>query len=233
LLLSPQHNTATVLIVEDDHALRELYRATLIAEGYTVVAVEDGIDALRYIEGHIPSLVLLDLVLPRLHGRDVQRELASHPETRSIPIVVVTGSDTRDLPASDFNGLLKKPVSTDTLLAAVEHALRNAHLERSTKPGIVKTHRPQARTVLVVDDEVTVQKFLTHFLEEKGYGVETAGSVGEAILVLDVDEIRTGADRARLGLHLLQVGQSRIAGRTPRSAHGLTLPFGQYSSFSI
>jgi CheY-like chemotaxis protein len=98
---------------------------------------------------------------------------------------VVTGSDTRDLAASDFSGLLKKPVSTDLLLAAVEHALSNAHLERSTKPGIFKTHRPRARTVLVVDDEVTVQRFLTYFLEEKGYGVKTAGSVGEAILVLD------------------------------------------------
>lgn len=93
----PSPRKATLLVVEDDHALRELYRATLLAFGYAVVAVEDGVDALRYVDGQIPSLIVLDLALPRLGGRDVQRELASRAETRDIPIVVVTGTDMRDL----------------------------------------------------------------------------------------------------------------------------------------
>ena len=62
-----------------------------------MVAVEDGVDALRYVEGHTPSLVVLDLGLPRLGGEDVRRELASRPGIRDIPIVVVTGSDTQRL----------------------------------------------------------------------------------------------------------------------------------------
>jgi DNA-binding response OmpR family regulator len=55
-----------VLIVEDDHALREMYRAALIMSGYAVVAVEDGIDALRHVEQALPNLIVLDLALPRL-----------------------------------------------------------------------------------------------------------------------------------------------------------------------
>ncbi len=186
MLLSPREKKPTVLIVEDDHALREFYRATLMGAGYTVVAVEDGIDALRYIEGHAPNLVVLDLELPRLDGRDVQRELASHPETRDLPIVVVTGTDTRSLRASDFSALLKKPVSGDSLLATIEHALRAGHIRQSmTQATGIDARSRTPRTVLVVDDEPAMQRMLTHFLETKGYGVKTAGSVGEAILTLE------------------------------------------------
>ena len=55
----PTPGNAPVLLVEDDHALREMYRATLASAGFVVVAVEDGIDALRYIDGNTPSLVVL------------------------------------------------------------------------------------------------------------------------------------------------------------------------------
>ena len=184
----PSPRKTTLLVVEDDHALRELYRATLIGAGYAVVAVEDGIDALRYVDGHIPSLIVLDLSLPRLGGHDVQRELASRAETRDIPIIVVTGTDTRDLRVTDFDGVLRKPITTDALVAAVDRGLRTAHRSRSMVATVgtrSSRERRQVRTVLVVDDEVAVQKLLRHFLEEKGYSVKTAGSVGEAISVLE------------------------------------------------
>jgi CheY-like chemotaxis protein len=186
VLLSPREKKPTVLIVEDDHTLRELYRVTLMGAGYAVVAVEDGIDALRYIEGQVPNLVLLDLELPRLDGRDVQRELAAHPETSGIPIVVVTGTDTCNLRASDFCALLKKPVSTDSLLVTIEAALRAGHISQSMARGARPDVHPRThRTVLIVDDDVAMQRLLTNFLEARGYGVKAAGSVGEAILALE------------------------------------------------
>ena len=113
-----------VLVVEDDPALRELYRSSLRVAGYAVVAVSDGIDALRRVEREPPDAVVLDLGLPRLNGRDVQRELKSAPDTRHIPIVVVSGSDTSDLNPSDFACVLHKPISADTLLAAVQNCIR-------------------------------------------------------------------------------------------------------------
>ena len=64
------------------------------------------------------------MTLPRLAGRDVQRELASRVETREIPIIVVSGTDTRDLSASDYACVLRKPVDIDSLLAAVEKCLQ-------------------------------------------------------------------------------------------------------------
>ena len=113
-----------VLIVEDDPALRALYRVSLRAAGYEVVAVEDGVDALRQVDVAVPSAVVLDLDLPRLNGRDVQKELASHRNTADVPIVLVTGSDVRDLDERDFACILRKPVHPEMLVYAIENCLR-------------------------------------------------------------------------------------------------------------
>ena len=111
--------------MEDDRDLREFYRSALAAEGYAVVAVEDGFDALRVIDGAtLPTAVVLDLELPRLGGRDVYRELRDHAETSIIPIVIVTGSDTRDLDPAHFACILKKPISADALIQAVRRCIR-------------------------------------------------------------------------------------------------------------
>ena len=116
----------TVLVVEDDSSLRELYRSALVSAGYAVVAVEDGIDALRRVERETPHAVVLDMALPRLGGRDVQRELRARPETSGIPIVVVSGTDVSDLKESDFATVLKKPIHPEAVVYAVDKCFRRA-----------------------------------------------------------------------------------------------------------
>jgi DNA-binding response OmpR family regulator len=113
-----------VLVVEDDHSFRRLLRTALQTAGYLVVAVEDGLAALKRIESERPHAVVLDLALPRLSGRDVHRELAARPDTSCIPIVVVSGTDVSDLNPSDFAGILRKPVQPETVVEAVETGLR-------------------------------------------------------------------------------------------------------------
>jgi DNA-binding response OmpR family regulator len=115
-----------ILLVEDDSDLRAFYRQVLMISGYTVIAVEDGIDALRRIETDPPDLVILDIELPRLGGRDVQRELAAHIATRHIPIMVVSGTDTRSLDPGAFVCILRKPVTAERLVDAVDDCLKNA-----------------------------------------------------------------------------------------------------------
>lgn len=115
------------MIVEDDPELRTLYRTALALAGYAVVAVDDGIEALRRIDADPPDIVLLDMGLPRLGGRDVHREIIAHPETRQIPIVVVTG-DARGLNTADFACIIQKPVDLDALVRAVERCRREVGL---------------------------------------------------------------------------------------------------------
>ena len=121
-VLPPAHR-ATILVVEDDPQLRFLYRMSLMIAGYNVAAVEDGVDALRHIEANAPHAVVLDIELPRLGGFDVQHEIASHTETRDIPIVVVTGT-LKEINPKDFACVLRKPISPEALVEAVERCLR-------------------------------------------------------------------------------------------------------------
>ena len=116
----------SVLIVEDDPELRAFYRALLQMEGFAVIAVGDGIDALRHIEVDPPDAVVLDLGLPRLGGRDVHREIAGRMEMRGIPIVIVTGEPIDDLDPKDFACILRKPLDPQSLVNAVYDCLRNA-----------------------------------------------------------------------------------------------------------
>lgn len=109
----------TILIVEDDADLRGMLRTALIAAGHRVVAVGDGLAALRWVEHETPSAVVLDMALPQLGGRDVHRELRSRPDTRDVPVVVVSGTDTSDLNPAEFFCLLRKPVPPDVVVQAV------------------------------------------------------------------------------------------------------------------
>ena len=124
-----------MLVVEDDRALREFYRHTLKYAGYAVVAVEDGLDALGWLEQEVPALIVLDLTLLRVSGRDVQRELRAHAETRDIPIVVVTGDDTSDLNRNELACVLQKPVTEATLVEAVERCLKHRTVRKLTTPA--------------------------------------------------------------------------------------------------
>ena len=117
---------STVLVVEDDATLREFYRTALTAAGYTVVAVDDGLDALRRIDHRAPDAIVLDLALPYVDGRDVGRELKARPDTREIPIIVVSGSDSNDLDHRDFACVLRKPLAAEALIDAIERCLRAA-----------------------------------------------------------------------------------------------------------
>jgi len=119
--MSPSRKT-TILVVEDDPHLRTLYRLTLAHAGYAVVAVGDGVDALRHLEVATPDAVVLDIGLPRLEGRDVKREMAAHPRTSHVPIVVVTGSETL-IQDADHACVLRKPIDPEALIAAVEKCL--------------------------------------------------------------------------------------------------------------
>ena len=101
-----------------------MYHEALVHAGYNVISVADGLDALRRIEETVPDVVILDLVLPRVGGLDVYKELRAHPPTRRIPVVIVTGSDARELEPSARRHFLRKPISPDTLTDVIDRIVR-------------------------------------------------------------------------------------------------------------
>jgi two-component system, OmpR family, alkaline phosphatase synthesis response regulator PhoP len=117
-----------VLVVEDEHDVAELIRYHLAKEGYDVRVSENGGDALRQVREAPPQLVLLDLMVPQLNGWEVCRRLKQDPETRNIPIIMVTGRTEEgdkvlgfEMGADDY---VTKPFSPRELLARVRAVLR-------------------------------------------------------------------------------------------------------------
>src|SRR4051812_844578 len=96
-----------ILVVEDDSALATMYQTALAFAGFDVAVTGDGLTALEEIdEGH-PDLVVLDLHLPQIDGSTILREVAATPDTRTIPVIVVTGFDANGIPAA--SAILRKP----------------------------------------------------------------------------------------------------------------------------
>ena len=121
-------SSATILVADDNEVNRELLSDILIGEGYKVICAEDGVVALHEIESRAIDLVLLDVMMPGMTGYDVCQSIKSRPETRFVPVVLVTGLTSVDerirgirCGADDF---LNKPVNSQELLARTRSLLR-------------------------------------------------------------------------------------------------------------
>ncbi len=119
----------TILVVEDDLALGRLLRHTLEPEGYSVVVVPSGEEALRYALREVPQLLLLDIMLPGIDGFTVVEQLRNTAKTAHIPVVILSARhDTADKVrafAYDVDDYLTKPFNTDELIARIRTQLRH------------------------------------------------------------------------------------------------------------
>lgn len=113
-----------LLIVEDDDDLRRLYVTALRAAGHDVAEAASGLEALRRIDASPPDLIVLDLMLPKVSGFGVLYDLSAQAHTRSIPVVIVTGT-TDPVESPRVACVLRKPVQPDDLVEAIERCLAN------------------------------------------------------------------------------------------------------------
>ncbi len=79
-----------ILFVEDESALQKTLGDILKQRGYETISALDGETGLRLAESEKPDLILLDLILPRLHGLEVLKKLKSDPKTKDIPVIILT-----------------------------------------------------------------------------------------------------------------------------------------------
>ena len=80
----------TILFIEDESALQKTFGDVLGKKGYDMISALDGETGLKLAKSKKPDLILLDLVLPKVHGFEVLKELKSDPATKDIPIIVLT-----------------------------------------------------------------------------------------------------------------------------------------------
>ncbi len=175
--------SARVLVVDDLEANRRLLQAKLTAEYYDVLTAQRGEEAVQRAKRELPDIILMDVMMPGgIDGYEACRRIKAQPETRHIPVVILTTLDDRDnrlrglqAGAEDF---LTKPIDEVQLLARVKNLVglkvvidelraREANgkklgvIGEEMRPDPLDAHRLTAGNVLLVDDNATQIKRIT------------------------------------------------------------------------
>lgn len=112
---------ATILIVEDDPDIRDAVEEVLEESGYATATAATGEAALTYLRTcPAPAVILLDLMMPEVDGREFRRRQLADPALAGIPVVVVTAGSAEQARDVGAAAIVKKPFPPDTLLEAIE-----------------------------------------------------------------------------------------------------------------
>ncbi|MBE7559936.1 response regulator [bacterium] len=162
--------TATILVIDDEPAARDLLCRTLTEAGLYPVAAAGGEEGLALARTLHPAAIVLDVIMPRMDGWSVLRRLKRDPGLADIPVVLATMVDQRRmglaLGAADY---LTKPIPREHLIAALRR-----HLPPSA-----------GRRILVVEDDEPTRRSLSAALREAGFVTFEAEHGGVALERLD------------------------------------------------
>ncbi len=117
-----------ILIIEDESALQKTLGDSLSQQGYQPISALDGEIGLKLAQSKNPDLILLDLILPKMHGFDVLKKIRENPATKETPVIVLTNLESiqelekaMELGATTY--LVKANYSLEELLAKIKQVL--------------------------------------------------------------------------------------------------------------
>lgn len=117
-------NSNFVFVVEDSIDLRDLITELFRIEGFAVATAKNGQDALEFLSKseHLPSVILLDMMMPGMDGFQFRKAQLAIPRLRDIPVLIMTADANAKEKATQIqaHGFLKKPVEAETLILVAE-----------------------------------------------------------------------------------------------------------------
>lgn len=120
----------TILVVDDEPALRQMLRQMLEIGGYDVEEAQDGLEALDKIDESIPDAVILDVMMPDMDGITVCKQLRANADTAVLPIIMLSGKTQKEAIAEGLavgaNKYLCKPTSFEDLINSLAELLATA-----------------------------------------------------------------------------------------------------------
>jgi len=146
-----------ILVVDDEPNIREMLRQSLEEEGYKVAEAINGIDAISQAKAVKPDLIILDVMMPHIDGFDVAAVLKNDPDTRGIPIIIVSLIQDRERGCRlGVDRYFTKPINVPELLKEI---------------GLLLRQGMSNKTVLVVVSNGSTLKSLSDALVFQGYNV--------------------------------------------------------------
>jgi len=105
---------ARILIIEDDPLMSRMYQKIFTFEGYEVDLADNGADGLEKVRSQKPNLILLDIMMPKMNGMEVLGKLKSDPETKALPVVILTNlAGEKDAETAMSKGAVKYIVKSE------------------------------------------------------------------------------------------------------------------------
>ena len=131
-------NKKKVLYIEDNEENRLLIRRLLVAEGYQILEAEDGPSGIRMAESDHPDLILIDIMMPGLDGREITTRLRGISRLEKVPIIALTAGvmkgDKKLALAAGCDGYLQKPIDIDRFVSKlIGRAVRHAPFDSATR----------------------------------------------------------------------------------------------------
>ncbi|MDD5167536.1 MAG: response regulator [Syntrophales bacterium] len=126
-----------ILIVEDSQTQAEQLRYILEDQGYDVSVAYNGREAMNLLRGHLPTMVISDVIMPEMDGYELCRQIRADATLRDVPVILVTSlSDPRDVVRgleAGANNFIRKPYDEKYLLSRIRHVLVNMELRKTAK----------------------------------------------------------------------------------------------------
>lgn len=172
----------TIVVCDDDPSVREVMCALLEQHGHRTVGVASGRELFNRVSELSPDVILLDLLMPGLNGVETLAILKANPEMASIPVIVISlfSPDESDWPFSDLAGWVQKPVDEQTLLDAIDNAVRGSG----------------GRQILLIEDDFDLARVVTAGFARHGIhtvhastgalAIDLAKSMSPDLVILDL-----------------------------------------------
>ncbi len=210
---------ASILVIEDEEPIQILLRYNLESEGHRVRMSPDGEDTMMLIADERPDLILLDWMLPGISGIEVCRLVRARPETKDIPIIMLTA---RSEEAERVRGLatgaddyLVKPFSVPELLARIKSILRRVNpdsVAEELKAGDLMLNRASKRVLRStrdIDLSPTEFRLLEHLMRNPGR-VYSRSQLLDTVWGRDVD-----VDERTVDVHVGRLRKALSRGKEP------------------
>ena len=159
-----ENKETLILIIEDDKDIVEMLSFHLKKNNYTILYSYNGEDGLTKARENNPDLILLDLMLPGIHGLDVCRIIKSDQKTKNIPIIMLTAMGQEDdiVKGLETGGddYITKPFSLDIISARIKAVLRRSNIKKDELTKSINIHgiiiRPRSREVIIDNKNINL-----------------------------------------------------------------------------